>query len=228
MSRVLIAVMTCKRDRWMVPHHRKMLEGHGADVFFFMGEGNYDARHPEVLLSCREDYDMLIHKNAEMFKWALKGDYDYVFKIDSDTFVDVSRLLAADLQDDWAGLMGDEGAGGGKAHCTSGGVGIWLSRFAMETFLSVYPKLPPGRIVFWDDWCLSWMLAEAGIVPRHEIRFWNDELTPRLGWRKPANWISWHGWQPPIKHPNRRGPTIGLNPCENIGVDRGKGKEYDR
>ena len=27
MRKLLIAVMTCKRDRWMIPHHRKMLEG---------------------------------------------------------------------------------------------------------------------------------------------------------------------------------------------------------
>ncbi len=205
MSRVLIAVMTCKRDRWMIPHHRKMLEGHGADVFFFMGAGNYDAKHPEVLLPCSDDYYQLIHKNAWMFKWALAGDYSHVLKIDSDTFVNVPRLIEANLTDDWAGLMGDEGAGGGKAHCTSGGVGIWLSRYAMETFLSVYPQLPSGRIAQFDDWCLSWVLAEAGVVPRHEVRFWNDCMTTRLGWKRPDNFITHTDWNPDPTHRNVRG-----------------------
>ena len=221
---VLIAVMTCKRDRWMIPHHRKLLEGHGADVRFFMGEGNHDAFSPEILLPCSDDYDKLIHKNAWMFRWFREyAEYtghettgprwDYVFKIDSDTFVDVPRLLAADLTDDWAGLMGDEGAGGGKAHCTSGGVGIWLSLHAVNLFLKSYfgedknhPTLPPGRIQFWDDWCLSWMLAEAGLVPRHEVRFWNDDMTARLGWKKPADFITYHGWAPKGVHRNVRGP----------------------
>ena len=58
--------------------------------------------------------------------------------------------------------MGDKGASGGVGHCTSGGVGIWLSRKAMQTFLDHYPKMPAGKMHQWDDWALSLTLADAG------------------------------------------------------------------
>jgi hypothetical protein len=97
--------------------------------------------------------------------------------------------------------MGDKGASGGVGHCTSGGVGIWLSRKAMQTFLDHYPKMPAGKMHQWDDWALSLTLADAGLKPVNSDLLWNFDLGPA----DKSKLISWHGWTPDGR-PEKRGP----------------------
>jgi hypothetical protein len=209
MSKILIAVVTCTRDLWRIPAHRQMLSGHGADVRFFYGVqpvGVLDVvRKDEVELCVDDGYFMLVHKVMSIFEWALQRGYSHIFKIDADTFLDVPKLLCAGFEAyDWAGLMGDSGASGGVGHCTSGGVGIWLSAKAMRTFLEHYPKMPGGKMHHFDDWALSLTLADAGIKPVNSDRLWNYDLGPRTIEQK-ENLISWHGWNPDLDHKEERG-----------------------
>lgn len=215
--RLLIAVVQCQRDRWRIPAHRQMLAGYGPDVRFFYG------KHPKwipseenpasevvinemeyglVELPVDDGYFMLVHKVCSIFEWALQRGYTHIFKIDADTWLDVPKLLAAGFEaHDWVGLMGDKGASGGVGHCTSGGVGIWLSRKAMRTFLDHYPTMPGGKMHFWDDWALSLTLADAGMKPVNSDLLWNFDLGPA----DKKNLISWHGWTPDPTHVEERG-----------------------
>jgi hypothetical protein len=207
--KTLIAVVSCTRDRWRIPAHRAMLAGHGADVRFFYGRqepGALDVvRRDEVELAVDDGYFVLVRKVCGIFEWALARGYDFVFKIDADTWLDVPKLLAAGFEKhDWVGLMGDKGAGGGVAHCTSGGVGIWLSAKAMQTFLNHYPTMPGGKMHSWDDWALSLTLADAGMKPVNSDRLWNYDLGPRTPEEK-KDLISWHGWTPDAAHAEQRG-----------------------
>ncbi len=202
--KLLIAVVQCARDRWRIPAHREMLCGKGADVHFFYGRQArpiHGAGADEIELPVYDGYYVLVQKVIAIFKWALARKYDFVFKIDADTWLDVPKLCGAGFErHDWLGLMGDKGAGGGVAHCTSGGVGIWLSAKAMRTFLDHYPKMPAGKMHQWDDWALSLTLADAGMKPVHSDLLWNFDLGPA----DKSNLISWHGWTPDGR-PEQRG-----------------------
>lgn len=204
--KLLIAVVQCTRDRWRMPAHRKMLFGHGADVRFFYGRqapGALDViRKDEIELDVDDGYFVLVQKVSAIFRWALKRNYDFIFKIDADTWLDVPKLVAAGFEKhDWVGLMGDKGASGGVGHCTSGGVGIWLSRKAMQTFLDHYPQMPAGKMHQFDDWALSLTLADAGLKPVNSDLLWNFDLGPA----DKKNLISWHGWTPDPSHKEQRG-----------------------
>lgn len=214
--KLLIAVVTCTRDLWRIPAHREMLSNKGADVRFFYGRqpcGALDVvGNDEVELEVSDDYFLLIRKVIGIFEWALKHNYDFVFKIDADTFLDVPKLLSAGFEaNDWVGLMGDKGTSGGVGHCTSGGVGIWLSAKAMRTFLEHYPTMPGGKMHSWDDWALSLTLADAGLKPVNSDRLWNYDLGPRSV-AEIRNLISWHGWTPDSSHIEQRGGGDILNP----------------
>lgn len=209
--KLLIAVVQCARDRWRIPAHRKMLSGKGADVYFFYGlqpSNPKAAFNPcdEIELPVGDGYFAeLTRKAIAIYQWALAHDYDFLLKIDADTFLDVEKLLKAGFEaHDWVGLMGDKGASGGVGHCTSGGVGIWLSAKAMRTFLEHYPKMPGGKMHQFDDWLLSLTLADAGMKPVNSDLLWNYDLGPRTPEEK-RNLISWHGWTPDAGHLEKRG-----------------------
>jgi hypothetical protein len=186
-----------------------MLAGKGADVRFFYGDqkrGTIFSFWPadisdEIELPCDDGYYVLVHKVSMIFEWALSRGYTHVFKIDADTWLDVPKLLEAGFeQHDWVGLMGDKGASGGVGHCTSGGVGIWLSAHAMRVFLDHYPTMPAGKMHQWDDWALSLTLADAGLKPVNSDLLWNFDLGPA----DKSQLISWHGWSPDGR-PEKRG-----------------------
>jgi hypothetical protein len=204
--KVLIAVVECARDRWRIPAHREMLANHGADVRFFYGiqgaPGTNVPAEDEIELPVDDGYYTLVRKVYCIFTWALAHGYVYVFKIDADTWLDVEKLLKAGFEaHDWVGLMGDKGASGGVGHCTSGGVGYWLSAKAVRTYLDHYPKMPAGKLHFFDDWALSLTLAAAGLKPVNSDLLWNFDLGPA----DKKNLISWHGWNPDPSHQEQRG-----------------------
>lgn len=125
----------------------------------------------------RKEY--LVQKNKALFHYALTNGYDYVFRACDDTIVYPERILENfDLlkQHDYAGTMCGYGMLPGHGIFTlkyldymHGGVGIWLSRKAMEMLLaddwkgpysSPYSKqieLTPGYFfkgswnIYWDD-----------------------------------------------------------------------------
>lgn len=72
----------------------------GVGVRFFYGRGA--TRPPladEVFLDADDSYEGLIEKVTEMFRWALAHDYDFVFKVDVDSFVHVKNFLASEFRD---------------------------------------------------------------------------------------------------------------------------------
>jgi hypothetical protein len=203
--RVLIAVMTCARDRSFV--HRELLCGHGADVRFFLGQGNENPAEDEVIVGEPDDYYSLPHKVRAAFRWALEQGYDYIFKCDYDTWVDVPALLASGFEGhEYIGLMGDEGEGGGLAHCPSGGVGYWLSARAARIYLEhyqVYGSAHPGPFHQFEDWCLAIVLhdyveqtGDQTLRPHHDPRYWNPgALDWKLGPREKKDCITLHPWE---------------------------------
>lgn len=86
---------------------------------------DYIPKEDEVLLPCPYDFKHLPFKVREIFRWALARDYDYIFKVDTDTYVDVPRLLVSGFQNsDYSGTPFWKD---GNAFA-SGGAGYWISK----------------------------------------------------------------------------------------------------
>jgi len=146
----------------------------GADLRFFVGEGNLSLRQDEVRLTCPDDYMSLPLKTWAILRWAISQDYTNVFLCDTDTFVIPEALLAydfqtADLIGMFNGPIGDPRGTESKWAWISGGNGYWLSRKAMEIIIHSDPP-------HWAEDCsvgqvLGPYIQSGAIKARHDINF---------------------------------------------------------
>jgi hypothetical protein len=100
----------------------------GVDLRFFYGLSDHPhvTGSDEVQLTCGSDYASLPQRTIDICFWALCHDYDFLLKVDDDTYVWPERALKElETPFDYAGYMG-----GAKMYA-SGGPGYWLSRKAM-------------------------------------------------------------------------------------------------
>ena len=146
--KVLIAILSCHRqfeqeqvcrETWLsvFEHGRSVAGGggtafHTADYLFFRGiDGNLlqDPPRDVVSLPVPDDYISLPFKTQAICRYAPERQYDYLFKCDNDTYVDVFRLLRSDFERwPYSGWAWD-----GKGGYASGGSGYWLDRIRMAT-----------------------------------------------------------------------------------------------
>jgi hypothetical protein len=103
------------------------------DLRFFLGtqppeKGGFD----EIFLSAPDDFSGITEKAVAMFRWADEQGYDFVWKMDLDTFVRPVALLSSGLdQFDYVGGENLQGIA-----FASGGAGYGLSRKALQAVLS--------------------------------------------------------------------------------------------
>jgi hypothetical protein len=145
---LLIAVMSCQRDR-KLGHHETIRNRWGdalsdiADTRFFIG--GEDRVEPlaedEVWLSVPDDYDHLSTKTMAICNWALENDYDHVFKCDCDTTIFINRFRDYNYKRiDYAGRFW--GGQPGERGLYAAGTGYFLSRRAYE-IITVEGGFPP-------------------------------------------------------------------------------------
>lgn len=98
----------------------------GIDVKFFFGEGGTRTPEPDEVFMpfVPDDYDGLVNKVTAMASWAYWHGYDYLVKVDVDSYVHVQNLLKA-----MAEFSKWDYAGRGW------GLGYVLSRKAMEVVM---------------------------------------------------------------------------------------------
>jgi hypothetical protein len=149
--------MSCKRDR---PHHEQVrqtwLRSCPVDYKFFLGSGQDSALiEDEIELPVADGYRNAC-KIKEIVKYALKLDYDYVFKCDIDTYVCVSRLVKSGFENyDWSGY-----------NCSYGGSGYWLSKTA-QRMLSECENCE-SRL---EDHWVTEKLLNLGLKPYQDRRY---------------------------------------------------------
>ena len=92
----------------------------------------------------------LIERAQELYAWAYKRDYNYVFKAYPDTFVNVDKLMQSgfeqhDFFGHWLTAPGTPRGDGtvNKYGCLGGGEGYWLSRRACELVMKATPCVDP-------------------------------------------------------------------------------------
>jgi hypothetical protein len=147
----------------------------------------------EVLLPCPDDYEHLPHKTIEIARYAVRENYDFVFKCDDDTAVHIDRLVHECLSNrfDYAGY---EHSG----ICT-GGPGYWLSRRACQEVAR------NGNPDCWaEDVWVGKTLMKVNIYalmfdshrPGHSAHwFFGDTFDPT---KEPENTVTMHAIQPEV------------------------------
>lgn len=114
----------------------------------------------EVYLSCGDNYTSNPDKMKAICRYALANGYDFLLRVDDDTFIYPDRLLREDWQHDYAG------ANKGSFH--PGGC-LFLSRRAMELIVRSRP------ISYADDLWIGQVMAENRI-PMHGIASIHNEF----------------------------------------------------
>lgn len=80
----------------------------GFDIRYFLGAG-VQKRHDEITLPCPDGYHYLSQKTQLIRRWALEHGYDYLWKIDDDTYVRPERLAKVEQRDYIGRLRGPSG-----------------------------------------------------------------------------------------------------------------------
>lgn len=112
----------------------------------------------EVFLPCGDNYTQNSHKLKEICRWAIAHGYEYILRVDDDTFVYPDRLLKSD----WVGH--DYSGPGTELH--PGGC-LFLSRHAMEIIV----KNPVTNYA--DDIWIAGLLKDSGVKAHQIPTIWN-------------------------------------------------------
>lgn len=194
--KILIAVPSCmahaayqqaQRGTWIkdIPT--------GVDYKFFLGKetgieyGVVDEIGDEIYLNCSDisiperglkKYPTLPQKTKQICDYALCADYDYIFKTDTDTLVNVENLLNSGFANsEYSGGYNHEEAG----DFASGGAGYWLNRKAMQIVVD-------SDVTHWsEDVFVALALKEGGIFPT-----WNSGYRWKPGEVVDQNMITLH------------------------------------
>ncbi len=160
------------------PHY----QNHAATSFLWHSEPLAD----EVWVPAPWDFKHLPFKVREIFRWANARPYSHIFKCDTDTYVDIPRLLGSGWEN--ADYMGYPFWQDGIP-VASGGAGYIVSRRAFSILADT-----PITIPFEDSWVGRTMHAH-GIALQQDSRFRvnsphefssgprpdNDAITSHLG-----------------------------------------------
>jgi hypothetical protein len=173
--KILIAIVSChlpKKKAFREAQRKTWLKNISIDYKFFFGRGA--ARNPltdEVFFDCRDDYDGIPEKAKKIYQYAVEHEYDWVFKVDDDSYVFVDRLLRSGFQNhDFSGR---------KNYCwggyASGGPGFWLSSKAF----SIIANEPISDDTADDRW-IGQVLAKQGIECFDDTRYILSYPNPKL------------------------------------------------
>ncbi len=105
-----------------------------------------------------------------MCQYALTSDYDYLFRVDSDTYVWVDRLLASGFeQHEYMGYCLDYPKENARNRTAFAGPGFFLNRKAM-IIVTKTAHFPHGD-AYWGDIWTGQLLYDHGIECHRDLRF---------------------------------------------------------
>ena len=191
--KVLVAIQGCHRLEELKRAQRETWLRDCPDYRIFVGRYEVlgssriapappEPKEDEIWLFESDWKQDLSKKVVRIIDWIYREGYDFVFKCDVDTYCNVKRLLASEFAEhDYMGFAIQRSWRGRLVEYAQGGAGFWLSRRAMEAFLSSKQSSIPFSDP--EDIRTGWLLAEQGVKLVHDNRF-----EPYLGTRRsPAN-----------------------------------------
>jgi len=170
-----MAIVTCEKFKHRADAQRAtwIPQIKGADVKFFLAKQPRDPLPDEVFLDVPDDYKSLPIKVKHMFIWARANGYIRTMKLDDDTYVHPTRMLAALPYDrDYVGFLN---ATPPRPWCS--GFCYWLSARAMGIVADA--PIPEGEWA--EDRWVGGVLHQHGIYPSYDPRY--SLIIP--GWRMP-------------------------------------------
>lgn len=187
--KILIAILSCARDESngfnQAVRNTWLRDIQGADYYFFLGRGAVAENSDEILLDCPDGYLNLPEKSKALFKWASDNQYDYVFKCDTDTYVNSERLLSSGFYENdytgyFNGVIGVPNTVYSQCYSwASGGSGYWLSgraaRYISEQDTHPACVCPMTKIPCEDLW------VGQVLGPRIATGFFSAKHDPRYG-----------------------------------------------
>ena len=234
--KLLIAIPTCHIYSYpdasiaaSAAHHNGKLEGRiqplldtwyqtwlksyqgDVDLRFFVGYPpltGEPAALPNMTTLCVPDtYGTLAIKVKEIFLWALERDYDFVLKIDDDTFCWIDRLLESfDDKTNYKGFVAESADG---PYCC--GAAYYVSRKAMLAAA----QAPWSSEEWAEDRHVGKVLREAGIKADMDERFrvCNCDLCEL---KYPiAKCITYHAWPNVARMYEFQWPSLCFRPMGN-------------
>ena len=180
--RVLIAIPSCARDYYMHQIIRdSWAKNSPVDVLFFLGNGSQMTKlePDEINLYTPDDWDGLPRKTQLICRYAAAGNYDFIFKADTDSYVHIPRLLASGFEKyHYSGCCGEKANEYPDSCFPANGGGYWLSRRSFQ-YLAERMNLGLGKNC--EDWCVFLSLMKgAGIFVHHDPRYAANRPTPGL------------------------------------------------
>lgn len=160
--KILIAVATCHRyrDRADACRETWAKDVQDADVKLFLGsKPGYIPLTDEVALDVPDDHKNFTQKVNALWRWTLARGYDYLWKVDDDTYVRPERLLPLSGAD----CVGDIKQSLFGPH--PGGYCYGLSRAAISTLVRYDPG--PASFANQEDRFAGAILQSAGYEARH-------------------------------------------------------------
>lgn len=164
-SKLIICVKSCRDSLKRGDHDviratwGREAKAWGINVTFFVGGQDYAPKHhgDEVYLGVADDYNSLPMKTRKICQWASAKVFDYIFMADTDTYIDIPKLLQTGFEHaDYAGKISKpvgktfryeaiDREGNVEVHdkCypwASGGYGYFLSRKAVFEVSNVFPN----------------------------------------------------------------------------------------
>jgi hypothetical protein len=136
-SRILVGICSARQNLERREAIRETWMAQGVEnitILFFVGNGSQPVENSKDLLQldAADDYEHLPEKVMAFFRYSLGVDYDFLFKCDDDTYVDLSRL--PQLLFEGYDLIGNEFVQSRGA--PSGGAGYFLTRCLVERLAS--------------------------------------------------------------------------------------------
>jgi hypothetical protein len=161
--RLLIAITSCHKHReWQFAQRQTWVRDipHGVSYRFFLGNPIVqDALEDEVFLDAPDDYSLIPVKMKGIFQWALDQGFNFAFKVDIDTLVNVQNLLDSGFdKHDYVGGLYSQGV---ATPFASGGSGFMLSEKAMRLVVE-----EPVRDDGYDDVLVA-LAMKRGNIPLH-------------------------------------------------------------
>jgi hypothetical protein len=216
---LMICVKSCQRDLERGDHNvirstwGADAKVHNIPVRFFVGSEPKRYESDEVHLKCADDYNALPYKTREICRWAQGKMPNHIFLCDTDTYINVKKLLQIPFEQyDYAGHFGG-GEGATKntfkyravnrdqtitehhEKCypwASGGIGYFLSR---DAFTEIAFEQPTSWAE--DLWVGQVIGARAAVGTMsifdtaHQPASWhfpqgtyNSQYDPKFGWMK--------------------------------------------